>query len=59
MTTSKVNSKIQKFKRNDDSVFSKNNGNRIKYRLRVQEDKETEKELKDYEHSITKIKRVP
>ncbi len=32
----------------DDSVFSKNNNHRIKYRKRVQEDKEKLKEVKEY-----------
>lgn len=32
----------------DDSVFSKNNNHRIKYRKRVQEDKEKEQEVREF-----------
>ncbi len=60
MTTSKNNLKdTKKTKLDDDSVFSKNNGHHIKYRIRQQQEKEAELELKEYEHTFDKNPRVP
>lgn len=43
--------KPEKYK--DESVFSKNNNHRIKYRKRVQEDKEKQQEVKEYNAGTT------
>ena len=44
----KMSSTKKPEKLKDDSVFSKNNNHRIKYRKRVQEDKEKLQEVKEY-----------
>ena len=60
MNTSKSNLKVtKKIKQDDDSVFSKNNGKSVKYRIRKQEEKEAVQELKEYEHTLDKNPRIP
>jgi hypothetical protein len=40
--------KTHRRKNEPDDIYSKNQGHAIKYRKRLQEDAETEKELKDF-----------
>jgi hypothetical protein len=40
---------------NDDSGLSKNNSKSVKFRLRVQQDKEAEEELKEYDENGKRI----
>lgn len=40
--------KTHRRKNNPDDIYSKNQGHAIKYRKRLQEDAETEKELREF-----------
>ena len=60
MSTSKNNSKAtKKTKPDDDSVFSKNNGKSVRYRLRKQQEFEAKQEVKEYAQFTGKDQRVP
>lgn len=49
MTTSGKKFKSKKTEREDDSVLSKNHSKSVKFRLRVQQEEEAEKEIKEYQ----------
>lgn len=54
------NTKEQKNKLPDDSPISLNNGKSVRYRLRKQQEREAEEELKEFEdeHNSVSSKRV-
>ena len=47
---SKSKKVFKKEEKTDDSLLSKNHSKSIRYRLRVQRDKEAEQELKEFDH---------
>jgi hypothetical protein len=48
MKNSKTSTDKSKIKRSDDSELSKNHSKSVKFRLRVQQEKEAEKEMKEF-----------
>lgn len=48
MKSLKTSTDKSKIKRSDDSELSKNHSKSVKYRLRVQQEKEAEKLIKEY-----------
>lgn len=50
-----TNSYNEKNRNKNDSVFSKNHGRSVKYRVRVQEELEAETEIKEYKQAIIPV----